>query len=164
MDPTLELARQLVSCRSLTPDDGGALDLVADRLVKAGFAGERVDRGGVRNLWATHGSGTPIVCFAGHVDVVPPGPVEKWTSDPFTPAERNGNLYGRGIADMKAGVAAMVTAAERVAATPSFSHQMKRAKPLTAPSPSSTCSGRATSRSTHASSASRRRPRSLATR
>jgi succinyl-diaminopimelate desuccinylase len=117
-DPTLDLAKQLVSCRSLTPDDGGALDLVADRLARVGFVCERVDRGGVRNLWATHGSGAPLVCFAGHVDVVPPGPVEKWTSDPFTPAERDGNLYGRGVADMKAGVAAMVTAAERVAAPP----------------------------------------------
>ena len=76
---------------------------------------ERIDRGGVANLWATHGSGAPVVCFAGHVDVVPPGAVEQWTSDPFAPIERNGWLVGRGAADMKGSVAAMVTAIERVA-------------------------------------------------
>lgn len=115
-DPTLELAKQLVACRSLTPDDGGAIELVASRLTAAGFGCERVDCGGVRNLWAAHGSGAPVICLAGHVDVVPTGPVEKWTSDPFTPTERDGYLYGRGVADMKTSVAAMVTAAERVVA------------------------------------------------
>src|SRR5262245_12029750 len=114
-DPTIDLLKQLVACRSVTPSDGGAIDLVAFRLTQQGFTCEHLDRGGVRNLWATHGSGEPLVCFAGHVDVVPPGPVEKWTSDPFTPTERDGILYGRGTADMKTGVAAMVTAAERVA-------------------------------------------------
>ena len=110
---TLDLARRLVACRSMTPDDAGCLDLVASRLSAAGFACERVDRGGVGNLWARHGRVAPIVCLAGHVDVVPPGPVDRWTSDPFVPVERDGYLYGRGAADMKASVAAMVTSAER---------------------------------------------------
>jgi len=119
MSDTLELAKQLIACRSVTPDDGGSLDLIASRLAKAGFACERMDRGGVRNLWAKRGSGAPLVCLAGHVDVVPPGAVERWTSDPFTPAERDGFLFGRGAADMKTSVAALVTAAERfVAHTP----------------------------------------------
>ena len=116
---TLALARQLIACRSITPDDAGAIALLASRLTRAGFACERIDRGQVKNLWARHGTGAPLVCLAGHVDVVPPGPVDRWTSDPFTPAERDGNLFGRGAADMKTSVAAMVTAAERfVAATP----------------------------------------------
>ena len=119
MSDTLELAKQLIACRSVTPDDGGSLDLIASRLAKAGFSCERMDRGGVRNLWARRGSGAPLVCLAGHVDVVPPGAVERWTSDPFTPTERDGLLFGRGAADMKTSVAALVTAAERfVAKTP----------------------------------------------
>ena len=116
---TLALAKQLIACRSLTPDDAGAIELLAARLTHAGFICERINRGQVRNLWARHGTGAPLVCFAGHVDVVPPGPVERWTSDPFVPTEREGNLFGRGAADMKTSVAAMVTAAERfVAASP----------------------------------------------
>jgi succinyl-diaminopimelate desuccinylase len=113
---TLALARALIARRSITPDDGGCLDLIAERLGSWGFTCERLERGGVRNLWAVHGSGSPFVCLAGHVDVVPPGPVEAWTSDPFTPTERDGLLVGRGAADMKTSVAAMVTAAERVLA------------------------------------------------
>lgn len=112
-DQTLELARRLVACRSITPGDGGSLDIIASRLAAAGFACERVDRGGVGNLWARHGGVAPIVCLAGHVDVVPPGPIDRWSSDPFVPVEREGYLYGRGVADMKASVAAMVTASER---------------------------------------------------
>ena len=115
-DETLRLARELIACRSVTPADGGSLALVAARLEAAGFRCERLDRGSASNLWARYGSSGPLVCLAGHVDVVPPGPVEQWSSDPFTPAERDGRLYGRGAADMKASVAAMVTAAERVAA------------------------------------------------
>ena len=117
---TLSLAKALLARRSITPDDAGCLDLVAYRLRAAGFTCERIDRGVVRNLWAVHGAGAPAVCLAGHVDVVPPGRVEAWASDPFTPIERDGLLFGRGAADMKASVAAMVTAAERVvAAAPS---------------------------------------------
>ena len=111
---TLQLARALIARRSITPVDDGCLDLLAARLSAAGFACERLDRGSVGNLWARLGSSGPLVCLAGHVDVVPPGPVEEWTTDPFVPAERGGMLYGRGAADMKGSVAAMVTAAERV--------------------------------------------------
>ena len=113
MSDTLELAKQLIAFRSITPDDGGCLDLIASRLGGAGFTCERVDRGPVRNLWARRGNAAPIVCLAGHVDVVPPGAVDRWTSDPFTPTERDGFLFGRGAADMKTSVAALVTAAER---------------------------------------------------
>ncbi len=113
---TLDLAKRLVACRSVTPDDGGSLEMIAARLANVGFTCERIDRPPVRNLWARHGSGAPLVCLAGHVDVVPPGPLDRWTSDPFTPAERNGLLFGRGVADMKTSVAAMVTAAERFVA------------------------------------------------
>ncbi len=110
---TLELAERLIACRSLTPDDGGALDMIAARLTPAGFACERIDRGPVRNLWARRGNAAPLICLAGHVDVVPPGPVDRWTSDPFSPTRRDGRLFGRGAADMKVSVAALVTAAER---------------------------------------------------
>jgi succinyl-diaminopimelate desuccinylase len=116
---TLDLARRLIACRSVTPADGGCLDLIAARLEAAGFRCERVDRGRVANLWARRGQRAPLVCLAGHVDVVPPGPIAGWHSDPFVPTERDGYLYGRGAADMKTSVAAMVTAAERmVAANP----------------------------------------------
>ncbi len=112
---TLALAKQLIACRSVTPDDAGSLALLEARLVAAGFDCERVDRGGVSNLWAHHGSGAPLVCLAGHVDVVPSGPVEEWSVPPFDAVERDGYLIGRGAADMKGSVAAMVTAAERIA-------------------------------------------------
>lgn len=114
---TLDLARRLVACRSITPDDAGCLSLIAPRLTEAGFVCERVDRGAARNLWARHGDADPIVCLAGHVDVVAPGPIDRWTSDPFVGVERDGYLYGRGAADMKTSVAAMVTAAERFVGT-----------------------------------------------
>jgi succinyl-diaminopimelate desuccinylase len=112
---TSQLAKALIACRSVTPDDDGALELVASRLSAAGFRCERLDRGSVGNLWARHGDARPLVCLAGHVDVVPPGPLGEWSSDPFTPTERDGELYGRGAADMKGSVAAMITAAERAA-------------------------------------------------
>jgi succinyl-diaminopimelate desuccinylase len=118
---TLELAKALIARRSIAPDDGGCMDLIASRLAKSGFDYERLDRGKaqnrVRNLWARHGSDKPLVCLAGHLDVVPPGPVDRWASDPFEPTERNGCLFGRGAADMKTSVAAMVTAAERFVTT-----------------------------------------------
>ena len=117
-DEALELARQLIARRSITPDDGGCLDVIGSRLLAAGFRCERLDRHGVSNLWAQHGVGGPLVCLAGHVDVVSPGPLDQWTSDPFAPTERDGHLFGRGAADMKGPLAALLTAAERVAAIP----------------------------------------------
>ena len=112
---TLQLAKRLIACRSVTPDDGGAIQVVASRLAASGFRCERIVRGNVRNLWARRGTKPPIICLAGHVDVVPPGPTERWTTDPFVAVERDGYLYGRGAADMKTSLAAMVTAAERIA-------------------------------------------------
>lgn len=112
---TLALAKQLIACRSITPDDGGSLAIVAARLSTAGFIIERLDRNGTRNLWARFGTSAPLVTLAGHVDVVPPGPLDAWASDPFTPTEHEGYLYGRGASDMKGPLAAMITAAERIA-------------------------------------------------
>src|SRR4051812_47463115 len=88
---TLELARQLIACRSITPESGGGLEILSARLGSAGFRCERLDRGGVGNLWARYGRTPPLVCVAGHLDVVPPGPLDLWASDPFTPAEREGS-------------------------------------------------------------------------
>src|SRR5262245_37658583 len=121
-DATLALAKRLIGCRSVTPADDGSVDVVGGRRAAAGFECERIERGGVVNLWARHGQTRPLVCFAGHVDVVPPGPVGQWTSDPFTAVERDGYLYGRGAADMKTSVAAMITAAERLAGRPALQH------------------------------------------
>jgi succinyl-diaminopimelate desuccinylase len=119
MSATLELATALIARQSVTPDDAGCLDLIAARLAAIGFTLERIDAGGVMNLWATRGTARPLFCFAGHTDVVPPGPLDKWTSPPFVPTIRDGHLYGRGAADMKSSVAAFVVAAERfVAAHP----------------------------------------------
>jgi succinyl-diaminopimelate desuccinylase len=113
MSVTLELARQLISRKSLTPRDEGCLDLIGTRLAALDFKLERMRCSEVDNLWARRGSNGPIVCFAGHTDVVPPGPLDKWNSDPFTPTERDGMLYGRGAADMKGSLAAFVTAIEK---------------------------------------------------
>ena len=119
MSQTLELTEDLLRRRSLTPADGGCQELIAGRLAAAGFAVESLRYGEVDNLWARRGSGAPLFCFAGHTDVVPTGPLEEWHSDPFVPARRGESLYGRGAADMKSGLAAMVTAAEAfVAAHP----------------------------------------------
>ena len=116
MSETLALAQALIARRSVTPEDGGCLDLVAQRLTPLGFGLERIDRGGVSNLWTRRGGAGPIVCFAGHTDVVPPGPLDQWQSDPFVPEIRNGHLHGRGAADMKTSIAAFVTAVERFVA------------------------------------------------
>jgi len=115
----LELVQQLIRLRSVTPDDAGCQDLIAQRLKPLGFALESVRCGEVTNLWARRGHAKPVVCFAGHTDVVPTGPLEKWLSDPFEPSLRAGKLYGRGAADMKSSIAAFVCAAEEfVAAHP----------------------------------------------
>jgi len=112
MSATLELTEQLIARASVTPTDGGCQELMAERLSRAGFEVERLRYGNVDNLWARRGSGGPLLCFAGHTDVVPTGPLEEWHSDPFTPTVRDGMLYGRGAADMKSGLAAMITATE----------------------------------------------------
>jgi len=111
-DPTLELARQIIARPSVTPDDAGCMEIIAARLAPLGFAIEYINRNGVTNLWARRGTAAPLFVFAGHTDVVPTGPLEKWTSPPFAPEIRDGVLYGRGTADMKSSVAASVTAVE----------------------------------------------------
>lgn len=107
----LALLRDLIRCPSVTPKSAGSLELVEGELAAAGFSLERMDAGDVSNLWATHGEGRPVFAFVGHLDVVPPGDGSAWSSDPFTPVERDGRMYGRGATDMKGGVAAMVVAA-----------------------------------------------------
>jgi succinyl-diaminopimelate desuccinylase len=117
--PTLDLARELIARRSQTPDDAGCQDLLGKRLAKSGFRCESLVANGVSNLWARRGDAHPIVCFAGHTDVVPSGPLDAWESDPFDPSVRDGYLYGRGAADMKSSLAAFVIAIEQfVAARP----------------------------------------------
>ena len=119
MSEVLELACELISRASVTPDDAGCQALLGARLARAGFAIESLRFGQVDNLWASHGSGAPVLVLLGHTDVVPPGPTRAWASDPFVPVVRDGVLYGRGAADMKGSVAAFVVAAERfVAANP----------------------------------------------
>jgi succinyl-diaminopimelate desuccinylase len=108
----LALAKELISRRSVTPEDGGCQVLLAQRLAAAGFQCEPVICGEVSNLWARRGAARPLVCFAGHTDVVPPGPLAEWHSDPFVPSVREGKLYGRGAADMKSSIAAFVLAVE----------------------------------------------------
>jgi succinyl-diaminopimelate desuccinylase len=112
MSATVELARQLISRASVTPEDAGCQALLGARLSDIGFECENLPYGEVSNLWARRGEARPLVLFAGHTDVVPPGPREHWASDPFQPEEREGLLYGRGAADMKGSLAAMVTACE----------------------------------------------------
>ena len=109
---TLELAKELISRRSLTPDDAGCQEILIDRLGKLGFTIEKMRFGNVDNFWARRGTTAPIICFAGHTDVVPTGPLEKWDSEPFTPTIRDGMLYGRGAADMKTSLAAFITGIE----------------------------------------------------
>ena len=109
---TLDLARALIARRSVTPEDAGCLDLITACLEPLGFRCERISANGVENLWARRGEQAPLVCFAGHTDVVPTGPLDQWQSDPFTPTLRDGALYGRGAADMKTSLAAIVEAIE----------------------------------------------------
>jgi len=118
----LELTQELVGRRSVTPEDGGCQPLLARRLEKSGFRSESMRFGEVDNLWARRGDRTPLLCFAGHTDVVPTGPLAQWHSDPFVPTLRDGRLFGRGCADMKSSIAAFVVAVEAfVAERPSHS-------------------------------------------
>ncbi len=109
---TLDLAKQLISIPSVTPDDLGCQKIISDRLAKIGFTIENLRFGEVDNLWARHGTKNPLFVFAGHTDVVPTGPVDQWSSDPFTPTIVDKTMTGRGTADMKSSIAAMVCACE----------------------------------------------------
>jgi succinyl-diaminopimelate desuccinylase len=120
MSDVLELTQALIARPSVSPSDGGCQDLLIERLEPCGFQVERLRFNNVDNFWARRGSTGPVLCFAGHTDVVPTGPLEEWMSDPFTPVLRDGLLYGRGAADMKSGLAAMSVGCEQfVAAHPS---------------------------------------------
>ncbi len=119
MSKTLALTEELISLSSVTPEDKGCQQRLIELLAPLGFECETIASGGVTNLWARKGKSQPLVVFAGHTDVVPTGPVTQWTSDPFMPTQRDGKLYGRGAADMKTSIAAMVVAVEEfVAAHP----------------------------------------------
>jgi len=114
LSPTAALTVQLMQIPSVTPDDKGCNQVMIDRLAALGFTIETMRFGNVNNFWARYGQSGPVLCFAGHTDVVPSGPEEKWSSPPFEPAIRDGYLYGRGAADMKGSLAAMITACEAV--------------------------------------------------
>jgi len=116
-DPVLELAEALITRPSVTPEDAGCLELIAERLKPLGFSIERIDRNGTSNLWARRGTTAPLMVLAGHTDVVPTGDLAAWTSPPFAPTIRDGKLYGRGAADMKSSLAAFVVAVEQFVAT-----------------------------------------------
>ena len=116
MSAAVELTLELMRRASVSPDDQGCLDVIGPRLAAIGFGNERLSFGPVDNLWTRRGRAAPVLCFAGHTDVVPAGPRKDWASDPFVPEIRDGRLYGRGAADMKSGLAAMVVAAERFVA------------------------------------------------
>ena len=117
MSQTLELTQNLMARRSVTPADEGCQAVMIERLAALGFKIEHLRYGNVENFWATRGNGGPVFCFAGHTDVVPTGPLEEWRTDPFVPTIRDGMLYGRGAADMKSGLAAMITATEEFVGT-----------------------------------------------
>lgn len=116
MSEVINLTKELITRPSITTDDAGCQQLIAERLRRAGFRCEHLRFGDVDNLWVTHGEGAPTLVLLGHTDVVPPGPREAWASDPFVPEIRDGLLYGRGAADMKGSVAAFVIALERFVA------------------------------------------------
>ena len=113
---TLELAKALLARPSVTPEDGGCQQLIIDRLAPLGFRAETIASGGVTNLWIRRGTARPLVALAGHTDVVPPGPLEMWHTDPFVPTIKEGRLHARGAADMKTSIAAFVVACERIVA------------------------------------------------
>jgi len=110
--PSIQLLTSLIRCRSVTPDDAGCQEIIAARLSVLGFTCESMPFGDVTNLYARRGDAGPVLCFAGHTDVVPTGPEEEWSSDPFEPSFRDGAIYARGAADMKGGLAAMIVALE----------------------------------------------------
>ena len=112
MSKTLALTEHLIALSSVTPDDNGCQAALIERLTPLGFVCETINSGGVKNLWARRGTNAPLLVFAGHTDVVPTGPLDQWTSAPFVPTHRDGKLYGRGAADMKSSIAAMVVATE----------------------------------------------------
>lgn len=112
-DPTLSLLCDLIRRRSVTPDDAGCQAVLIERLERLGFTCETMQFNDVTNLWARRGTSSPVLCFAGHTDVVPPGNEDEWHSDPFEPVLRDGLLYGRGSADMKSGLAAMIVSIEQ---------------------------------------------------
>lgn len=116
MSHVIELAQQLISCPSITPDDAGCQDILSQRLAGIGFNIEQYLFGNVKNFWARRGQNAPLLLFVGHTDVVPTGAIEKWSSPPFQPEIRNGYLYGRGAADMKGSLAAMLMACENFVA------------------------------------------------
>nr|WP_280529806.1 M20/M25/M40 family metallo-hydrolase [Kingella potus] len=150
----LDLAKQLIARPSVTPDDQGCQRLIAERLAAVGFTAEEMNFGHTKNIWLRRGSAAPLVCFAGHTDVVPPGPEAQWTSPPFVPSERGGRLYGRGAVDMKSSIAAFVAACEAfvaacpatAAASPCCLPPTKRATRATARPASSMSSKRAAKR------------------
>ncbi|MCJ8337708.1 MAG: succinyl-diaminopimelate desuccinylase [Pseudomonadales bacterium] len=110
---TIELACDLISRKSVTPEDAGCQDVLIERLQKMGFEIEKMPFADVKNFWARRGTKGPLLCFAGHTDVVPSGPLDNWSTDPFTATIQEGYLHGRGAADMKGGIAAFITALER---------------------------------------------------
>ena len=112
-EPVRQLAEALIARASVTPEDAGCLELIAERLKPLGFVFERIDRNGTSNLWARRGTTAPLMVLAGHTDVVPTGSLDAWTTPPFQPSERDGKLYGRGAADMKSSLAAFVVAVEQ---------------------------------------------------
>lgn len=125
MQNVVELTKELIKMASVTPEDGGCQDLLAERLSACGFRAEKMNFGDVQNLWAKRGKKEPLFVFLGHTDVVPPGPEADWLSPPFEPTEREGYLYGRGAADMKGNIAAFVVAVERfIAGNPGHSGSM----------------------------------------
>lgn len=112
LHPVIKLAQQLIACESITPQDAGCQQIIANELAEANFKYHPLPFENVTNLWATHGQGTPTLVLLGHTDVVPPGPLADWQSPPFSPEIRENKLYGRGAADMKGNLAAMIIAAK----------------------------------------------------
>ncbi len=113
MSDTLALLKDLIQRPSVTPEDAGCQNLIAERVQPLGFHVEHLDFADTKNIWLRKGQQRPLLTFLGHTDVVPPGPLERWTSPPFEPTIRDGQLYGRGAADMKGGIACFITALER---------------------------------------------------